>query len=80
MKSLGVFKNGFVMNHYLTQPHAFFIRTDIPAKQGMIHFKRVGIEFSDDNDFDTENKKYKGYERYSFVWGDPRAVYGVNGP
>jgi len=26
------------------------------------------------------NAKAKGYERYSFGWSDPRAVWGVNGP
>jgi hypothetical protein len=26
------------------------------------------------------NAKAKGYERYSFGWTDPRAVYGSNGP
>lgn len=80
MKAMAVFKDGFTMNHYLSSPHAFFIRTDIPEKQGMIHFKREAVKFTDDNDFDTENMKYKGYERYSFVWGDPRALFGSNGP
>jgi len=26
------------------------------------------------------NAKAKGYERYSFGWTDPRAIFGVNGP
>jgi len=32
-----------------------------------------------DNDFDTENAKFKATERYSFGWTDPRAIYGSEG-
>jgi Mu-like prophage major head subunit gpT len=69
---------GIVMNHYLTSPNAWFVRTNI--QNGMKYYSRVGIQFDQDNDFDTMNAKAKGYERYSFGWTDPRAVYGVNGP
>ncbi len=77
---MNVFPEGIKLNRYLTSPHAFFIRTNIPTKQGMIYQERVGIEFTSDNDFDTENAKYKAYERYAFGWADPRALYGSNGP
>ena len=69
---------GIVMNHYLTSPNAWFVRTNI--QNGMKYYSRVGIQFDQDNDFDTMNAKAKGYERYSFGWTDPRAIYGVNGP
>jgi hypothetical protein len=46
----------------------------------MMYFERHGITFDQDNDFDTMNAKAKGYERYSFIWGDPRALWGSNGP
>jgi hypothetical protein len=69
---------GFKVNHYFTSPRAWFIRTNVA--QGMTYYERVGIQFDQDNDFDTMNAKAKGYERYSFGWTDPRAVYGVNGP
>ena len=71
---------GFKVNHYFTSPHAWFIRNDIPGKTGMKYYERIGIRFDQDNDFDTMNAKAKGYERYSFGWTDPRAVWGVNGP
>ena len=66
------------MNHYLTSPHAWFIRTNV--MNGMKFYDRVAISFDQDNDFDTMNAKAKGYERYSFGWTDPRAIYGSNGP
>ena len=69
---------GFKVNHYFTSPRAWFLRTNIP--NGMKYYERVGIQFDQDNDFDTMSAKAKAYERYSFGWTDPRAVYGVNGP
>ena len=70
--------DGIHMNHYLTSPNAWFVRTNI--QNGLKYYSRVGIQFDQDNDFDTMNAKAKGYERYSFGWTDPRAIYGVNGP
>ena len=69
---------GIVMNHYLSSPNAWFVRTNI--QNGLKYYSRVGIQFDQDNDFDTMNAKAKGYERYSFGWTDPRAIFGVNGP
>lgn len=78
LKATNALPGGIVMNHYLTSAHAWFIRTDCP--EGMKYYERKGITFTQDNDFDTENAKAKGYERYSFGWTDPRAIYGSNGP
>ena len=78
LKATNALPEGIVMNHYLTAPHAWFVRTNI--QNGMKYYERVGISFDQDNDFDTMNAKAKGYERYSFGWSDPRAVYGSNGP
>ena len=78
LKATNALPDGIVMNHYLTSPHAWFIRTNI--MNGMKYYERVGISFDQDNDFDTMNAKAKGYERYSFGWTDPRAIFGSNGP
>jgi hypothetical protein len=80
IKSGNYLPGGFAVNHYLTSPHAWFVRNTIPGKTGMKHYERVAIQFDQDNDFDTMNVKAKGYERYSFGWTDPRAIWGVNGP
>jgi len=71
---------GFKVNHYFTAAHAWFLRNSIPGNTGMKYYERVGVMFDQDNDFDTMNAKAKGYERYSFGWTDPRAVWGSNGP
>jgi hypothetical protein len=78
LKATNALPEGIVLNHYLTSPHAWFIRTNI--QHGMTYFERHAITFDQDNDFDTMNAKAKGYERYSFIWGDPRALWGSNGP
>lgn len=77
IKQLGKFSKGFVINHYLTDPDAWFIRTNAP--HGMKYFERRGDEFGMDNDWDTENAKYKATARYTFGWTDPRGLYGTPG-
>lgn len=77
LMAMGKFPGGIKANHYLTDANAWFIRTDCP--EGMKHFERRGVTFSMDNDFDTDNAKYKATERYSFGWTDPRALWGSPG-
>lgn len=77
LKATNAIPGGIAVNHYLTDSDAWFIRTNAP--EGMKCFNRVKIEFRQDNDFDTENAKAKAYERYSFVWGDWRALFGTPG-
>ena len=76
LKSFGTFGN-VIVNHYLTDTDAWFIRTNV--QNGMKCFERRAMEFGMDNDFDTENAKYKATERYSFGWTDPRALYSSPG-
>jgi len=76
IKDLGIFSN-VVTNHYLTDTDAWFILTTV--KEGLKYFERRGDQFEMDNDFDTENAKYKATARYSFGWSDPRAIYGSQG-
>ncbi len=66
-----------VVNHYLTDTDAWFILTDV--KDGLKYFERRADEFSMDEDFDTENAKYKATARYSFGWTDRRGIYGSPG-
>lgn len=66
-----------VINHYFTDADAWFILTDV--KDGLKYFERRGDEFGMDEDFDTENAKYKATARYSFGWTDPRGIYGSPG-
>jgi len=65
------------VNHYLTDTDAFFLKTNV--KHGLIHFERRADDFTTDNDFDTDNAKYKATGRYSFGWADPKGIYGSPG-
>lgn len=66
-----------VVNHYLTDNDAWFIRTNVP--EGMKYFERDADSFDMDNDFDTDNAKYKARSRYSFGASDVRGIYGSPG-
>jgi hypothetical protein len=77
VKNSGAIPGGLKVNNYLTDADAWFVRTDAPS--GMTLFQRKAVEFSQDNDFDTDNAKAKSYERYSFTVGDFRALYGSPG-
>lgn len=77
LKSLGKIPQGFRINHYLTDSDAWFIKTD--CGDGMLNFERRSDDFTMDNDFDTDNAKYKATGRYSFGWADPRGIFGSTG-
>lgn len=76
IKTMGMIPE-VVVNHYLTDTDAWFILTDV--KDGLKYFERNGDEFTMDEDWDTENAKYKARSRYSFGWTDPRGIYASPG-
>lgn len=65
------------VNHYLTDSDAWFIRTNAPS--GLCWFDREPVQFTKDEDFDTDNAKAKAYMRFIPFWGDWRGVYGTPG-
>jgi hypothetical protein len=77
LRVIGVVPEGHAVNHYLVDPDAWFLMTDVP--NGMKHFSRVGMETSMDGDFDTGNVRYKARERYSFGVSDPLGIWGSPG-
>ena len=77
MRNMGMLPDGYVVNHYLLDTDAFFIKTDAP--NGFKHFVRAPLTTGMEGDFDTGNMRYKARERYSFGFSDPRCVYGSSG-
>ena len=77
LRITGRFPGGVHINHYLTDAKAWFIKTDCP--EGMRHFERWTNKFSHDNDFDTDNAKFKVVARYSYGWSDPRGCFASEG-
>jgi len=68
---------GYVVNHYLNDPDAYFIKTDVP--DGFKHFVRSPMATSLEGDFDTGNMRYKARERYSFGFSNWRCVDASQG-
>ena len=77
IRSMGMVPQGYVVNNFLTDPDAWFLKTDVP--NGMKMFLRAPIKTSMEGDFDTGNVRYKARERYSFGWSDPRGIFGSQG-
>lgn len=77
MVKMGVFPQGYRINHRLTDTNGYFVCTDIP--DGLKHFVRVPIKTDTEGDFETGNFKYKSRERYSFGWTDPLGIWGSQG-
>lgn len=77
LRSSGMLPDGYVINHFLTDTDAFFIKTDSP--NGFKHFERAPIRTQMEGDFDTGNMRFKARERYSFGFSDPRCVFGSPG-
>jgi hypothetical protein len=77
LRNMGMLPDGYVINHYLNDTDAYFIKTDAP--NGFKHFVRAPLTTGMEGDFDTGNMRYKARERYSFGFSDPRCVYGSQG-
>ena len=77
IRNMGMISEGYVVNHYLTDTDAFFIKTDVP--NGLKHFVRTPVSTSMEVDFETGNVRYKARERYSFGWSDWRGIFGSPG-
>jgi hypothetical protein len=75
--SKGMVPQGYVVNHYLTDTDAFFIKTDVP--NGLKHFVRSPMKTAMEGDFTTGNVRYKARERYSFGFSDWRGIFGSPG-
>lgn len=77
MRELGSLPDGMVVWDYLSDPDAFFIKTD--ADDGLIRQERIAVDLRQDNDFDTTNACMLARERYAAGWADWRGIYGSPG-
>lgn len=67
------FKEGFIVNDYLTSSFAWFLLTNV---DGLIFMNRIPFEMDMSVEFTTDNLLVKGYQRYSFGYYDWRSTYG----
>jgi hypothetical protein len=77
IRASGKIPQGVKVNHYFTDPDAWFVKTDCP--DGMKYMERRADAFGTENDFDTENAKFKGTSRYSVGYSDARGWFGSPG-
>lgn len=75
---MNIYEQGFTVNHFLTSTTKYFITTDVDPEEGLVLLSRENIDITSDNDFDTDNAKFKAKERYAADWIDARCAYGVN--
>lgn len=67
----------FVVNHFLTDSDAWFLKTDVP--NGLTLKDRIPIEYAMEGDFNTDDQKHKARARFSIGHTDPRGIHGVAG-
>jgi hypothetical protein len=77
IKSLGMFKKGVIVGHYLTDPDSWYLKTS--AEDGLKYFQRKALRTRSKEDWETGSLHFGCSERYSFGWSNPRAVYGSPG-
>lgn len=77
IKQMGSVPEGYRVNHYLTDPNAWFLKTDV--MDGFKYFQRIKMQKGMDGDFDTGNVRYKSRERYSFGVSNYRGGWGSPG-
>lgn len=63
----------YMVNEFLSSDFPWFVKTN---RKGLIYYDRVAFEMDMYVDFDTDNLKVKGRERYVFSYYDWRSVYG----
>lgn len=76
LRNMNVLPESYRVNDFLTNVKGWFVLTDCP--DGLKYFEREALETDMYTDFDTDNLKVKGYERYSFGWSNWRAAWGAN--
>lgn len=63
---------------FLTDANAWFLLDEAFAKRVLKWYARISVEFAAENSFDTFQRKYRGYMRYSKGWSDWRFLVGSN--
>ncbi len=77
VRSLDTYPDGYLVTPYMTDTDAVLILTNCP--DGLKYMERKAMAIKSDNDFDTDNAKFKAQARYSFGWTDFRQVFYSGG-
>ena len=77
VRQMGLLQRKPIINPYLDDTDAWFVRTNAP--NGATYFDREPVGFDQDNDFDTKNRKAAAYMRFVAGWTDWRGWFGSPG-
>ncbi len=66
----------YVVWHYLSDQNNWFMAEQRRMRQFLNWFDRIPLEFDAEEDFDTKQRRYSAYMRYSFGYDDARFIYG----
>ena len=75
--AISMVPEGFRVNNYLSDPSAWFIKTDV--SEGMTHWDREPLDLEEGDGSETQTMKVMAYERYAFSCMDPRSFWGSPG-
>jgi hypothetical protein len=77
IRDMGLLQKKPIVNPHLTDPDAWFVKTNCPA--GATFINRKEMMFDRDNDFNTKNMKYMAVMRFSVGWTDFRGYFASQG-
>lgn len=77
VRTMGLLGKSPIVNPYLTDPDAWFVKTNCPA--GWTWLNREEMGFDQDNDFNTKNLKAASYMRFSVGQTDFRGGFASAG-
>lgn len=77
VKGMDMFPDGMVVSPYLTDPDAWFIRTD--CDDSLKSFQRKKLQRGMEGDFESGNVRYKARFRQSWGWSNWRGAFGTEG-
>jgi len=77
VKEMGLLPDGYKVVRRLTDPDAWFIKTD--CEDGLKHIVRKALTKGMEGDFETGNLRYKARERYIQGWSNWRGLFSSAG-
>lgn len=75
LSTQGGIPDGYIVWNYLTSQFAWFVQTN---QDGLVYMNRVPYETDMSVEFSTDNLLVKGYQRNSYSYNEPRAIYVSN--
>jgi len=75
LSTQGGIPDGYLVWNYLTSQFAWFLQTN---QDGLVYMNRTPYETDMSVEFSTDNLLVKGYQRNSYSYNEPRAIYVSN--